>query len=238
MNEFYVPQNIEMVRRPLMNLIVADIGAKNSTGTSFFVRGRHIRFPSMERGQAKTLSHYENDLVSWAINPDDEKLNEKGVEGHAYALMMTHVLKALYKDHPGIVVRQTPFTMDNIMKKNMREWGPGGDIIIGQEVVDQRTSISDIRPLALVEATLRYDRLIERKYLDGVEVEQEDRKPIFNTKLKVPVVQLIGREAFPNPKKFIMEFVKAEDPLKYAADLARDYGEVILSILPKSIQKS
>lgn len=142
---------------------------------------------------AGRLRGFSNQLITWAIDPEDTKT---GNDGHGFALMLTNVLRHLYAED-GLEVFQSPAKLDF-----ERNGGDTADIVVG------RREGRLVLPEFLIESKIGY---------------QDEREHGFNKLLNMPVILLQGDEIFGNSRSALKQFASDPNPTEFVAKLARGY---------------
>lgn len=197
MSEYDYSHDLEAIANPeLKKLVQAAILEKLDTTSYLAVRNRRI---SMSRDLLvhHNLKGYIKKLITWAINPNNAK---SGNDGYGFALLLTHILRHIYSDEPGIEVLQSPARLDfDLIGGNT---GNTADIVIG------RREGKFIRPQFLVESKIGY---------------QEDTEHGFSNLLLLPVALLQGDEIFGNSRDALKQFAANPNPIDFAAKLASTF---------------
>jgi len=203
----YCPEKIlEVQNKNLMHLIIDDVKAK-IRNPSFIVGNELVTFPITNMSLRQSCK-YRDALIEWGCDPINPSY---GIDGHGYGLMLTHILRHIFKDSKDIIVMPTPATLDFLDgKEALRQWGPSADIYIGQ-LVDHH-----IKPIFLIDAI----------------VGSVNHETTMHRKLNVPIVCLPGNELFDKSKDMVFNFAIKPFPISYANHLAERFGPNILQRFP------
>lgn len=208
MSEYNYSQDIEAIKNPeLKNLVRNAIYEKLDTTPYIMANGKT---ESMHRNLLvhANLKAYIKKLIAWAIDPN---LTRGGNDGYGFALLLTHVLRYIFSDEPGVEVFQSSARLD--FDRVGGTSGNTADIVIGKR------EGKFFRSQFLVESKLGY---------------KEDREHGYSNLLRLPVILLQGDEIFGNSRDALRKFAANPNPSDFAAKLARTYGGNLKTYIKQS----
>ena len=142
-------------------------------------------------------NRFESDIVAWAIEPSNPTYENMGL---GFKLMLTQILKMIYKEKDGFLVVPSPAPLRFLGNKIYGQYGPAADIIIGKQ-----TGEGIVQALCLVTGAVGEKKMGRR----------------MNKALLVPVVSLPGDELFGNGRLAVREFATSDDPMEIVQGLAQ-----------------
>lgn len=195
------PARSEQSQNELNEILQRDSTAKN-TPLIFSVRGTQIKFPDsrLALGQQKAR---EKALNEWASNPISPK---NGIDGHAFSVLVSEVLGMEYSTrNEGLVAIPAPATVQFIDNNLSKEWGPSGDIIIGE------ANTEGVIPRLLISTHMG-------------DKDKRNSPGVYNNKLQVPVYHLYGNSFFNSGSQVTFSFGSAISPRRYIESMAQEHG--------------
>ena len=202
------PQRSELSQNELNEILQRDSTAKKRQ-LIFNVGGTQIQFPESRLASGQQTAR-EKALHEWASNPISPK---NGIDGHAFSVLVGEVLGMEYSTrNEGLVAIPSPATVQFIENNLSKEWGPSGDIIIGE------ASTEGVIPRLLISTHMS-------------EKDKRNSPGVYNKKLQIPVYHLYGNSHFKSGSQVVFNFGSAISPQQCVESMVRTHGAYLRQVV-------
>jgi hypothetical protein len=192
-----------------LNFYIQNDHSKKETNSVFKVGGEYVQFPQTKTALSQ-LNARTKALKEWTKDPFNPK---NGNDGHAFSMMMGAILSQVYLTQgEELIAIPSPATVHFIENNHSREWGPSGDIIIGE-----------------IGGNCIVPRLLISSHMSDKDRQAPPRN--MNSKLNVPVYHLYGNTFFDDGGLTVFNFGSANSPQSHIDVLSQRHGPYLRQVI-------